>query len=75
MAGIALKEEIAEYVEKLVLEEEMEYLSAILDAMDQFHLDYSQIAHNLSPALKSKLENELAEQGLIRGASKPMVTF
>lgn len=75
MAGIALKEEIAEYVEKLVLEDEMDYMTAILDAMDQFHLDYNEVAHNLSPALKAKLENELAEQGMIRGASKPMVTF
>lgn len=75
MAGLALKEEIAEYVEKLVLDDELDYMSAILDAMDQFHLDYNEIAHNLSPALKSKLECELAEQGLIKGSSKPMVTF
>lgn len=71
----ALKEEIAEYVERMVLEEGMDYLSACLDAMDQFHLDYSTLAKSLLPALKSKLESEAAEQGLLIGVSRPMVRF
>lgn len=71
----ALKEEIAEYVERLVLEEGDDYLTACLDACDQFHLDYNQLAKLLSPALKAKLETEAVMNGLVKGGSKPMITF
>ena len=75
MADNILRDEIAEYVERLVLEGKETYLSACLDALDQFHLDYGQLAKLLSPALRSKLEHEATEQGLISGGSRPMVTF
>lgn len=75
MSNSALKEEIAEYVERLVLEEGDDYLSALLDACDQFHLDFNQLAKLLSPALKAKLETEASSNGLLKGGSKPMVTF
>ena len=74
-ANNTLKDEIADYVERMVLNEGLTYLEACLDAMDVFHLDYNQFSHNLSPALRSKLENEATIEGHIKGGSKPMVTF
>lgn len=75
MGVVVSKEEIAEYVENLVLHQEMSYLEACLDAMDQFHLDYSSLARSLLPALKSKLESEVSKDGMLKNSSKPAVTF
>lgn len=70
-----LKEELTDYIERMVLDEDVGYLEACMDAMDAFGLDLKTFAGSIPSALKQKLEKEVGDLGYLKGGSKPTVTF
>lgn len=73
--NVTLKEELTDYIERMVLDEGVGYLEACMEAMDAFGLDMKTFTSSLPSALKQKLEKEAGDLGYLKGNSKPAVTF
>ena len=73
--NVTLKEELTDYIERMVLDEGVGYLEACLDAIDAFGLDLKTFASSIPSALKQKLEKEVGDLGYLKDVSKPAVTF